>query len=261
MRIWDLDGPELIRRPLRLPYRVLGLSFSPDGSQLAIAGRGGVEVRDVAGGERLARLAADDEVGSAAFSPDGRLLAGGRLGGDVLIWEADAWRQVGQLPAVDRGETLGLAFSPAGGTLATSHSDGIVVLWDVGSQQPIGSPLPLEAPSDSWVTARFTPDGDLLFAVSDVGKAISFDPDPESWVQARVRRRRRPDARAMGGGRARAGVPTGLPLGLTSSAALLRISRVDPESTAVSEPPGSQPPPSLVSLETRSEATTTRRPE
>ena len=53
----------------------------------------------------------------------------------------------------------------------------------------------------------------------------------------------------------------GLPLGLTSSAALLRIPRVDPESTAVLEPPGCQPPPSLVSLETRSEATTTRRPE
>ena len=32
-------GRKLIRRPLRLPYRVLGLSFSPDGSQLAIRRR------------------------------------------------------------------------------------------------------------------------------------------------------------------------------------------------------------------------------
>ena len=57
VRIWDLDGPKLIRPPLRLGHRVLGLAFGPDGSQLAIATPSGVEVRDLPGGERL--LAAD----------------------------------------------------------------------------------------------------------------------------------------------------------------------------------------------------------
>ena len=57
------------------------------------------------------------------------------------------------------------------------------MLWDVGSQQPIGSPLPLPCRGDSYVTARFTPDGDRLFAVSDAGTAIRFDVDPEAWVQ------------------------------------------------------------------------------
>ncbi len=33
------------------------------------------------------------------------------------------------------------------------------------------------------VTARFTPDGDRLFAVSDAGQAISWEVEPEAWVQ------------------------------------------------------------------------------
>ncbi len=157
MRIWDLDGREPIRRPLRLPHSVLGLAFSPDGSQLAIPfgygneeGRDGVEVRDMPSGGRLARLPSDDEVGSVAFSPDGRLLAGGQLDGDVVVWAADGWRQVGQPLALGRGQALGLAFSPDGRTLASSHDDGTVVLWDVGSQQPIGSPLPVPLRRTSW---------------------------------------------------------------------------------------------------------------
>ena len=190
VRLWDLDGRELIRRPLRLPDRVPGLAFSPDGSQLAIPfgyddrdGRDGVEVRDVSSGERLATLPSDDEVGAVAFSPDGRLLAGGQLGGDVLVWAADGWGQVGQPLALGGGATLGLTFSPDGRTLATSHDDSAVVLWDVGSQQPIGSPLPVPFAGDFLVTARFTPDGDRLFAVSDAGRAIRWEVDPEAWVE------------------------------------------------------------------------------
>ncbi len=152
VRIWDLDGRKLVGRPLHLPPRVMGLAFSPDGSQLAIpfgarhdAGRrdepDGVEVRDVRSGETLARLRAD-EVRSVAFSPDGRLLAGGQIDGSVLLWATDGWGRVGAPLASRGGEALSVAFSPDGRTLATSHSDGAVVLWDVESQQPIGSPLP-----------------------------------------------------------------------------------------------------------------------
>ena len=185
VRIWDPDGPKLIRPPLHLRHRVLGLALGPDGSQLAIATPSGVEVRDLPGGARLASLPtpeaplARDEV-SLAFSPDGRLLTGGQQDGDVILWATDGWRQVGQLPAAG---ALGLVFSPDSSTLATSRG-GAVVLWDVGSQQPIGSPLPLpEAAGDSYVTTRFTPDGDRLFAVSDAGTAIRFDVDPDAWVQ------------------------------------------------------------------------------
>jgi hypothetical protein len=60
------------------------------------------------------------------------------------------------------------------------------VLWDVEAQQPIGSPLPGMATDwgeDTWVTARFTPDGAHLFVVSDVGRAVRWEVDPAVWMQ------------------------------------------------------------------------------
>jgi WD40 repeat protein len=205
VRIWDLGRRELLRPPLRLPPSVLGLAFSPDGSQLAIPfgafsdGRpSGVEILDVGSGERVARLSPDGEVRSVAFSPDGSLLAAGRVNGGALggtlLWATDSWRQVGGPLALPNASTLEVAFSPDGHTLATSHSDGTVVLWDVASQQPIGPPLPAasaEPGSDTAVTARFTPDGARLFVVSGSGRAIRWEVDPAAW--------RRQACRLMGG--------------------------------------------------------------
>jgi WD40 repeat protein len=88
---------------------------------------------------------------------------------------------VGQPLVMREGLALAVAFSPDGRTLATSHDDGAVVLWDVESQQPIGAPLP--GMSEAWVTARFTPDGGHLFAVSEERQAIRWEVDPAAWRQ------------------------------------------------------------------------------
>jgi DNA-binding SARP family transcriptional activator/WD40 repeat protein len=187
VRIWELDERSLARRPLRLP-QVSGLAFSPDGSRLAIAfgfrGAGspdpdGIKVLDVRNDETLATLRAD-EVGSVDFSPDGSLLAGGELDGDVLLWATDGWGRVGA-PLASGGEAPSVAFSPDGRTLATSDGRGAVALWDVESQQAVGPPLP--GLPDVRTTARFTPDGDRLFAVSETGRAIRWEVDPDLWLQ------------------------------------------------------------------------------
>ena len=179
MRIWDLGRRELLRPPLRLPPSVLGLAFSPDGSQLAIPfgassgeGPNGVEILDVGSGERVARLSTDGEVRSVAFSPDGSLLAGGEVDGGALLWATDGWRRVGRPLALRNASTLEVEFSPDGHTLATSHSDHSAALWDVASQEPIGPRLPAPPANRGRhpVTARFTPDGARLFVVSDPGE-------------------------------------------------------------------------------------------
>jgi hypothetical protein len=60
------------------------------------------------------------------------------------------------------------------------------VLWDLDSQEPIGSPLPgmsADWGSDAWVTARSTPDGARLFALTDVGRAVRWEVEPAAWMQ------------------------------------------------------------------------------
>ena len=197
VRIWDVGRRELLQPPVRLPAAVLGLAFSPDGSQLAIPfgalaipfgadsgeGPNGVEILDVGSGERVARLSTDGEVGSVAFSPDGSLLAGGEVDGGALLWATDGWRRVGRPLALENASTLEVEFSPDGHTLATSHSDDSAALWDVASQKPIGPRLPAttsEPGSETAVTARFTANGARLFVVSDAG-AIRWEVDPAAW--------------------------------------------------------------------------------
>jgi WD40 repeat protein len=199
VRIWDVGRRELAGPPLRLPPAVIGLAFSPDGSRLAIpfgalpSEEDGIEVRDVGSGERLARLPTDNEVLSAAFSPDGSLLAASRADGSALVWSTDGWSRAGQPLALQEAPALGVAFSPDGRTLATSHDDGTVVLWDVASQRPIGSPLPADlaahptgAPGSAvgpYTTARFTPDGSRLFALREDGRGFRWEVDPNAWRQ------------------------------------------------------------------------------
>jgi WD40 repeat protein/DNA-binding SARP family transcriptional activator len=185
LRIWDLDERELVRPPIGLPPFVIGLAFSPDGSQLAIPfgynnpGPDGVEVLDVESGERVTRLRTEAETRSVAFSPDGGLLASGQVDATAILWGTDDWRQVGAPLPVDHRFVLGLDFSPDGRTLATSNEDGTVALWDLESQEPIGSALP--GPLDAWVTARFTPDGKHLYAVHENGRAFRWEVAPAAW--------------------------------------------------------------------------------
>jgi WD40 repeat protein len=66
---------------------------------------------------------------TAAFSPDGRILACGDGAGNLKLWDLAAGREVRTL----HGHTDGvghLAYSPDGRTLASAGDDGTVRLWD-----------------------------------------------------------------------------------------------------------------------------------
>ena len=80
-------------------------------------------------------------VRSLAFSPDGRLLAGGTLYGSVMLWDVETGQERSELKADQRGVRL-LAFAPDGRTLATGTLDEPILLWDVpGTPAPKASAL------------------------------------------------------------------------------------------------------------------------
>ncbi|MFH8345301.1 helix-turn-helix domain-containing protein [Streptomyces sp. NPDC018045] len=76
-------------------------------------------------------------VNAAAFSPDGRLLAGGSSDGTVRLWDPHARRPLG--PAIRAGgaRIRGVAFSPDGRLLAAGASDGSVRVRGAGHRAPV----------------------------------------------------------------------------------------------------------------------------
>src|SRR5206468_3246645 len=123
VRVWNPDGSERLAIPGRMGP-VACLAFSPNGSLLATAAGGEVQVWDVRAGTQVRVL----PIGVTAahglvFSPDGHTLVAGLADGTVARWATEGGTRLeplrGHVSAVP-----GLAFSPDGHALATASWDG-----------------------------------------------------------------------------------------------------------------------------------------
>jgi WD40 repeat protein len=104
--------------------------------------------------------------GWAAYSRDRRLFAAPR--NDVTgVWETPDFRPLARLEGMLRSMN-GVAFSPEGRRLAvaSSGSEG-VRLWDVASWDSV---LTLEATGWQLGAMRFSPNGDMLAALTQFGQ-------------------------------------------------------------------------------------------
>jgi WD40 repeat protein len=79
-----------------------------------------------------------DEVTSAAFSPDGSLLASGSSDKSVILWDLAAGKPKRTLRE-HADVVTSVAFSPDGGTLASGAVDGTVRIWDAMSGALLGT--------------------------------------------------------------------------------------------------------------------------
>jgi WD40 repeat protein len=184
--LWDVQTG----RPIALGMEghsneVFTVAFSPDG-RFAASGcfDGTIIFWDPATGQPLSEPLTDiappegtsmrsNDVWSIAFSPDGRLLASGRGGGDILLWDVETQQPDGEPLAGHSDTVMSLAFSPDGRILASSGGDRLIRLWDVESRQLIGQPL--TGHTEAVFSVSFSPDGRLLASGSWDGTIRFWD--------------------------------------------------------------------------------------
>ena len=134
------------------------MSFSPDGTLLAIGGKGedAVSLWDIESGDQVATLQAD-RVQALSFS--GTLLATvepTETGHTVSLWDVASRQRVATLqPGGREGYVESLSFSPDGTLLATTGD--LNQLWDVASRQEVTL-----QPESRGVSLSFSLDGTLL---------------------------------------------------------------------------------------------------
>jgi WD40 repeat protein/DNA-binding SARP family transcriptional activator len=134
VRLWDVADRSLVPRR-RLPADrsdASTVAFTPDGRTLATSGHEGkVVLWDTHTGRQLGPplVGHASAVGSAAFSPDGHVLA--TVDGEAILWDVASHKQIGAaLPARSEGPHA-VAFLPGGSQLAAASPSGSVLMWDV----------------------------------------------------------------------------------------------------------------------------------
>jgi WD40 repeat protein len=133
IKLWDIATGQLLRT-YEAPSSVWSLSFSPDGTKIAVgygSGRGGVELWDVTSNTRVQTLEGHSTmVKSVSFSPDGTKVASGDYR-DVKIWDVTSGECL-QTHLRHLDEVKSVSFSPDGTKLVAQYY-GDVNLWDVAT--------------------------------------------------------------------------------------------------------------------------------
>jgi WD40 repeat protein/DNA-binding SARP family transcriptional activator len=169
---------QLHRFPVQAGGDVIGLAWSSSG-QLAVTGDSGhVQLWDVNGRPRLIRELRGlhsinkypEAVTTAAFSPDGRLVAVGDINhtsdltpyrfGSIAVWDARSGKLLWKV-TTKHGWISALTFSPDGQTIAAAREDGVALLDDARTGR-LERTLHLEGRGLGGLeTAAFAPDGVL----------------------------------------------------------------------------------------------------
>lgn len=132
-------------------------------------------------------------VGEIAFSPDGRLVAGAGLEGDLIIWSVEDGDEVA---STDLGNGVGsISFSPDGDLVAVASGDSVSILEaesgdEIGTVSAANGADPVWSPDGRWIAGVTTEgyptvwDAKTLEAAETLPghpvTAVAFSPDSRS---------------------------------------------------------------------------------
>ncbi len=110
----------------------LGIAFSPDSSQIALAGAkdGKVEIYHSGDGQVDMELEGHTQtVNQVAFSPDGKMIATGSDDNTIRLWDAQTGRPIRTLSG-HQGRVTRIAFSPDSTWLISGADDNTIRRWN-----------------------------------------------------------------------------------------------------------------------------------
>ncbi len=178
--LWDVTTEQRIATlPGDADSRVVSAAFSPDGKVLASVSSR-VSLWDVATEQRIATLRGDQPL-SVAFSPDGNTLAVGTWNSTIELWEVGTRQRSATLQG-HTGAVTSVAFS-RDGTLASASRDKTVRLWNVRNRQQTAN---LQRHTDVVFSVAFSPDGTQLASGSEDGTVRLWDTATRTEIAAFV---------------------------------------------------------------------------
>ncbi len=168
VKIWSVGSRRLYRPILAFEHAVYCVAYSPDGSQLAVAGEDQtVKLLNMEDYSEAASRELGASINALAWSPDGAFLALALQDASVRVLSAESESLVPvALLAGLTGHTervLTIAWSPDGNTIASGGADRLIKIWDV-SQGGLDADLArtLEGHLTEVTGVDFFPNGTLV---------------------------------------------------------------------------------------------------
>jgi WD40 repeat protein len=173
-RVVDVDGgsPQVLEWSRDGSILAAGINFT---GKVQLFDRGLRHVRTI-------DLGLGGDVFDLDFSPDGRLLAAGRVGGQLSVVDTASWRPVHPPVRVSSGSVDDVEWLPDGNTVATAGFDETVSLYDVRRDLVRSEPLPAASDPGEGRTFLMPRVADQLVVVDEGGPGHRYPLEPARWL-------------------------------------------------------------------------------
>ena len=144
-------------------YEISSVVFSPDGNTVVTVGEyythdeGTIYLWHVRTGKRKIIYEGDNYHSVVAFSPDGRTIASGDLGGKIRCWNPVTGELKATITTQHTSGVKSLVYSPDGRTIAISkRNNNMVRLWDIATGE---NAITLTGHTGEVSAIAYSPDG------------------------------------------------------------------------------------------------------